>query len=173
MGVEPTNPVLAGTLVLKTRRATGPIPPPILRWERSLRWMPTEGPPAQQVQVQMKHCLPAIAVTIDHQAEAPIRNPYLSCDPVRHQQEVAEQSIISLIRIEECREVLARNNQDMDGRLRVDVFEGDRLLVLKHNFARTFSVSDLAKEAGIHVFALSILRLVLFPIAVAQFPSHF
>ncbi len=32
VGVEPTNPLLAGSLVLKTRRATGPIPPP-----RSLR----------------------------------------------------------------------------------------------------------------------------------------
>src|SRR3990172_1753509 len=28
VGVEPTNPLLAGSLVLKTRRATGPIPPP-------------------------------------------------------------------------------------------------------------------------------------------------
>lgn len=122
--------------------------------------------------MQMEHCLAAVAVTIDHHAEAPIRNPDLSCDPVRHQQEVPEQPIINLVRIEECRKVLTGNNQDMDRRLRVDVFEGDRLLVLKHNFARTFPVGDLTKETGIHAFALSIFCLALFPVTFAQFPSH-
>ena len=138
-----------------------------------LRRMPAEGPPTQQVQVQVIDCLPALAVTIDHQAEAPIRDSDLSCDPVRHQQKVPEQSIISLVRIEECREMLARNNQDMDGGLRVNVFKGDRLLVFIDNLPWTFSVGDLTKETGIHSLALAVFRLALFPVALAQFPSHF
>lgn len=48
--VELTNPLLAGTLVLKTRRATGPTPPPNGE-RRFLRRVPTEGSAAQQVQV--------------------------------------------------------------------------------------------------------------------------
>jgi hypothetical protein len=95
--------------------------------------------------MQVIHCLPAIAVAIDHQAETSIRDPNLSCDPVRHQQEVPKQSIISLIRIEECCKMLTGNNQDVDRGLRVNVFEGNRLLVLIHNLPRTFSAGNLAK----------------------------
>ena len=125
------------------------------------------------MQMQMVYRLPTLAVTIDHQAEASIRDPDLSCDPVRHQQEVPEQSIISLVRIEECCEMLARNNQDMDRGLWVNVLKSDRLLVLIDNLPWTFSVGDLTKETGIHSLALAVFRLALFPVALAQFPSHF
>ncbi len=134
--------------------------------------MPTEGPPTQQVNVQVIDCLPTLTVAVDHKAEAPIRNPDLSRDPVGHQQEVAQQPIISLIRIKECREVLTGNDQDMDRGLRVNVLKSNRLLVLIHNLTRTFPVCYLTKEAGVHILALSVLRLALFPVALAQFPSH-
>jgi hypothetical protein len=68
--------------------------------------------------------------------------------------------------------VLTGHNQDMDRRLRVDVLKGNRLLVLIHNLPRTFSVGDLTKETSVHFFALSILRLALFPVTFAQFSSH-
>ena len=134
--------------------------------------MPTERPPAQQVEVQVIDRLAALAVTIDHQTEATIRDSDLSRDPVPHQQEMPEQSIIGLVRIEECRKMSAGNNQDMDRRLRVDVFEGNGLLVLIHNLALTFSAGDLTKQTGIHTLTLSILRLALFSVTLAQFPSH-
>ena len=145
---------------------------PLLPGAGVLRGMPTEGPPAQQVEVQVIDRLPALAVTIDHKAEPTIRDSDLSRDPVRHQQQVSEQPIISLVRIEECRQVLTGNNQDMDRRFLVNIFEGDRLLVLIDNLPWTFSVGDLTKETGIHSLALSILRLTLFPVTLAQFPSY-
>ena len=120
----------------------------------------------------MIHCLPTLAVTIDHQTEAPLCDPDLLRDAVCHQQEVPEQPIISLGRIKDGREVLPGNNQDMDRRLRVNVFEGDRLLVLIHHLARTFPVCYLTKETGIHILALSVLGLVLLAVALAQFPSY-
>ena len=120
----------------------------------------------------MIHRLPTLAVAIDHQAEAPLRDPDLLRDAVCHQQEVPEQPIISLGRIEDGREMLTGNDQDVDRRLRVDVFEGDRLLVLIHHLARTFPVCYLTKETGIHILALSVLGLVLLAVALAQFPSH-
>ncbi|CBE69285.1 protein of unknown function [Candidatus Methylomirabilis oxygeniifera] len=134
--------------------------------------MPTEGPPTQQVNVQVIDCLPTLTVTIDYQSKTPIRNPDLPCDPVRHQQEVAQQPIISLVRIEDGREVLTGNNQDVDRGLRVNVFESYRLLVLIHNLPRTFTIGYLTKETGIHTLVLSIFRLALFPVALAQFPSY-
>lgn len=134
--------------------------------------MPTERPPAQQVEVQVIYCLPTLAVTIDHQAEAALCDPDLLRDEVCHQQEVPQQPIISLGRIEDGREVLPGNNQDVDRRLRVDVFEGDGLLVLIHHLDRTFPACYLTKEAGIHILAFSVLGLILLTVALAQFPSH-
>ena len=75
-----------------------------------LRRVPTEGPPAQQVEVQVIDRLAALAVTIDHKAEPTIRDSDLSCDSVGHQQEVPEQLIISFVRIKKCCEVLTGNN---------------------------------------------------------------
>lgn len=129
--------------------------------------MPTEGPPTQQVNVQVIDCLPTLTITIDYQPKAPIRNPDLSRDPVGHQQEVPEQPIISLIRLKKCREVLTGNDQDMDRGLRVNVFESYRLLVLIHNLPWTFTIGYLTKETGIHTRILSIFRLALFPVALA------
>ena len=120
----------------------------------------------------MKYCLPTLAVTIDHQAEAPLRDPDLLRDAVCHQQEVPQQPIISLGRIEDGREMLTGNDQDMDRRLRVDVFEGHQLLVLIHHLAMTFPVCYLTKETGIHILALSVLGLILLSVALAQLPSH-
>ena len=60
----------------------------------------------------------------------------------------------------------------MDRRLWVDVFEGDRLLVFIHNLPGTLTTGDLTKETAIHALALSILRLTLFSVTLAQFPSY-
>jgi hypothetical protein len=63
--------------------------------------------------------------------------------------------------------VLTGNNQDMDRCLRIDVFKSNNLLVLIHDPGRTFPIDYLAKEAGIHSLALSILCLALFSVALA------
>lgn len=68
--------------------------------------------------------------------------------------------------------MLTRNDQDMNRGFRMDVFKGDRLLVLVDNLPESFTISDLTKEAGVHAFVLSILRLALFSVALAQFQSH-
>lgn len=133
--------------------------------------MPSEGAAAQQVEVQVIDRLSALAVTIDYDAEAPIRDPDLSRDPVRHQQQMPKQPIISLVRIDECRNVLTGHNQDVDRRLRVNIFKGDRLLVLIDNLPRPLTLGNLTKETGLHALALSILRLALFSVTLTQFPG--
>ena len=93
----------------------------------------------------MEHRLSALAVAIDHQAEAPLRDSDLLCDTVCHQQEVPKQPIISLGRIEDGREVLTGNNQDMDRRLRVDVREGIDLVILVNRSGSYLSREDIAE----------------------------
>ncbi len=79
----------------------------ILSWHRrepivndfSLCWMPSKWSPSQQVEMQVKHRLPALAVTIQHQTKAPLSDSLLHRDAVRDQEEVPEELIITLLRV--------------------------------------------------------------------------
>ncbi len=78
VGVEPTNPLLAGSLVLKTRRATGPIPPP-----RSVRI--AEGVrccPAISAALRLGLQRIAVGVSIDLTTRASL-SPDLTFDTMR------------------------------------------------------------------------------------------
>jgi hypothetical protein len=46
--------------------------------------------------------------------------------------------------------MLARADEDMRGRLRRDVFEGEKFRIFIHQFRRQFAFADLAKDAVIH-----------------------
>ena len=116
----------------------------------SLRRMPTQPLSSQQVEVEVKDDLPAFAVAVQYQAEAPLGDTLLSGDAVRHQEEVPKESIITLACIKERREMPAGNNQDVDRRLRVDVLEGHRFFVLVDDLGGMLPLGDLTKETGLH-----------------------
>jgi len=116
----------------------------------SLRRMPTQPLPPQQVEMEMKHRLAALVIAVQHQAEAPLGDALLSGDAVRHQEEVPKEPIITLARLKDRREVAAGNDQDVDGGLRVNVLEGHRFFVLVDDLGGMFPLGDLAEETGLH-----------------------
>ncbi len=120
----------------------------------------------------MKHRLPALAVAIQHEAEASFGDPFLPCNGVCHQEEVSEHPIITLVRVQERREVPAGNNQNMDRGLWADVFEGHGLVVLVDDLAGKLPTGDPTKVAGLHARASAILCLALLSVSFAQFLSH-
>ena len=89
--------------------------------------------------------MPAFAVAVQHQAESPLGDALLPGDVVRHQEEVSEESIITLACIKERREMPAGNNQDVDRRLRVDVLEGYGVIVLVDDLGRKLPLGDLTE----------------------------
>src|SRR3972149_7568562 len=88
------------------------------RGHYSLRRTPTQPLSSQQVEGKVKDDLPAFAVAVQHQAESPLGDPLLPGDVVRHQEEVSEESIITLACIKERREMPAGKNQDLGWGLR-------------------------------------------------------
>lgn len=107
--------------------------------------------------------LPTLAVAVEHQPEAPLRDAFLPGNLVRDQQEMPEQPIVVLSRIQKRREVSARNDQDMDRGLRMDVLEGHGLVILIDDLAGKFSCRDPAKEAGLQGFPYRYSALLFFP----------
>jgi len=102
------------------------------------------------VKVKVKDDLPAFAVAVQYQAESPLGDALLPGDVVRHQEEVSEESIITLVCIKERREMPAWNNQDVDGGLRVNVLEGYGVIILVDNLGRKLPLNDLTEETGFH-----------------------
>jgi hypothetical protein len=112
--------------------------------------MPTQPLSSQQVEVEVKDDLPAFAVAVQYQAESALGDALLPGDAVRHQEEVSEESIITLASIKERWKVSAGNNQDVDRRLRVDVLEGYGFVVLVDDLGRKLPLNDLTEETGFH-----------------------
>lgn len=89
--------------------------------------------------------LSAIFAGVDYGAIAlcqPFGACYFGSCPVK----MTDQSIVLLISVGNRRNMLARNNKDVYGRLRVDVGKGVALVVLVDGFGRNTSIDDLAKE---------------------------
>ena len=62
--------------------------------------------------------------------------------------EVAEQVLVILFCVSDRGDVLPGDNEDMYGRLRLDVGEGVAVLILVDGFGRNASVDDLAEYAA-------------------------
>ena len=69
-------------------------------------------------------------------------------DELRDVEQVAEQRLVLLGRLAEARQAVARlrDDQKVDGRLRADVAEGERLVVLVQHRRRDLLGDDLVKD---------------------------
>jgi hypothetical protein len=95
--------------------------------------------------VDMIDGLAAVFARVDHGAIA-MREPFgagnLGGSPVK----MADQSVVLFASMGNGCDVLARNDKDVYGRLRIDVGKGVALVVLVDSFGRDTSIDDLAKE---------------------------
>ena len=102
-------------------------------------------PAAEQVQVQVVHCLPAIVSRVHDDAVTLVqllsaRNLSRSCHQMTHQSRVFGQ------RLSRGADVLLGNHQKVRRRLRIDVREADAAFVFIHAVRRYGAGDDLAKQ---------------------------
>ena len=90
---------------------------------------PPEGPAAEQVQVQVRHRLAGPLLAVEDQPIA-VRQAQLLRQLRRDQVQMAEQLAVLRLDVRVGRDDLARDDEDVDRRLRVDVVEGDAVVVL-------------------------------------------
>src|SRR5690349_6580825 len=107
--------------------------------------------------VQVHHGLPAVLVAIDDEPEPGVRDLLRLRDRGGRAQEPAGERLVGGFDIDDRRDVLPRNHEDVRRRLRVDVAEGDDLVVRKDGSCGDFPGDDAAEEA-IHGLARRRLR---------------
>ena len=117
---------------------------------RVLPWRPAESASCQQVQVDMKHRLSGVALTVQDRAVPALGIAMLfgqrCCAPDHGPDEV----VVARSQVVQRRDVLPRNDEDMKRRLRTDVLERDQILILVDEVARDLASDDLAEQAVAH-----------------------
>lgn len=109
---------------------------------------------AEQMEVEMIHGLAAVFAGVDDDAIA-FAKALVAGDCGGCREEVAEQIAIRGAGIVERGKVFAGNDENVDGRLRVEIGEGVTELVLVDGGGRDGTIGDLAEEAGHGVTSLA------------------
>lgn len=94
----------------------------------------------------MRHTLTAIRAIVDDEAITRLRQSTLSGDSARREQKMSEQRGILLLRLRDARDGFLGDDQDVRGRLRMDVAEGDCLSVLVNDIRGDLPRDDLLEE---------------------------
>jgi hypothetical protein len=106
-------------------------------------WGPVHLAPAQDMQVQVKNRLPGIRPGIDHQAVLPepdFFGRFSGC-----QQQMAQQ--LRIVRLVQGGDMPARDQQNMNRSLGLQVSESDSQIILVNERGRDLAAGDLAKNA--------------------------
>ena len=102
------------------------------------------GSPAQQMQMQVIHRLAAVVAGV-HDYAITGGEFFFARDLCYRPQQMAQQRGVFLARFRERNDVLARHNQQVNRRLRMNVRKGDTFLILVNTSRGNASIDDLAK----------------------------
>ena len=111
---------------------------------------PCHRPAAQHVRVRVRDGLPALPSGIEHDPVAGAVDPLSDGDLVRLADDLVKQAVTRAGESRHVWVVVARNHQDMRGRLRADVTESDYPLTVQHDRGLDLSGRDPAEQAVWH-----------------------
>src|SRR5207253_537933 len=104
-------------------------------------------PPADDVDVEVRHRLSGMHPRVDHQPVALLSEPLLPGQLHRHPEQLPSQRPLSLVeKLPDIREVLPGHHQKVLRGLGIDVGEGDHVLILVHQLDRYLTPGDLAED---------------------------
>jgi len=100
--------------------------------------------------MDVEDCLPGSTLRVEHRPIAFVRVSVFFCDSGRDSLHRSYQRIVVRGEIVQRGDVTTRDDQDMQRRLRVDIPNGDDLVVFMHEASRDLPCDDLAEEAIAH-----------------------
>lgn len=106
--------------------------------------------------VQVKHRLTGFGVGVDDGPETCAVDLALLGHPCCNHEQMPEKLTIGPEIIVQRSDVLSRNHQDVDRRLRMYVLKCKAALVFVHNLGRNFASGNPAKKAFVHADSLSL-----------------
>ncbi len=102
-------------------------------------------PAAEKVKVEMRDGLAAIGFAVDHESIA-VGQTQLRCQVFRDNKQVTQQFTVALSHIVGRGQDFFRNDQYMDGCLRIDVMKGQAAIVLIGDFGGDLLFNDLQEN---------------------------
>jgi hypothetical protein len=115
-----------------------------------------EHSPSQNVNVQVEDGLPRASAVVDDGPVSPGLEAARAGKLGGDLKEVPEEQLIFRPRIAKSGEVSARDHQQVNGRLRMEVLNRDYRLVFVDDLSRRFALDDSAKDAMVHGISLSL-----------------
>lgn len=112
----------------------------------NLAWGPGEGAAAEEVDVEMGNGFAAVGAVVDDKAVACGGYVFAAGDVGGGEEEAAEKRLIIGFGGSDSRDVLFRNDENMDRSLRRDVAEGEALIVLEDDVGWYFAGDDFFEE---------------------------
>jgi hypothetical protein len=112
----------------------------------ALAGRPGERAAAEDVEVYVEDRLARARARVDDGAVAALRESFLGGDARRGEEESAEEGLVGVGGVGERGDVAARDDEDVGGGLRVDVAEGEGVLVRVDDLRGDFARGDLAEE---------------------------
>jgi hypothetical protein len=98
------------------------------------------------MEVEVTHTLPAVRSSVDHNPVA-ILQTFLFSKVFYGHQDIPHQPLILRLEISQALDVLLGNDQDMGGRLRVDIAECRQLIGLQQKLCPQLTAADSAEQA--------------------------
>jgi len=105
-----------------------------------------QGPPAQQVQVDVVNFLTPVGIAVHDEPIAIFGNPFFFCDPGCNGKDSAQERFVLGRDVVGCGNGLVWNDEDVRRRLGMDVSKGRDKIVLKDDLSRDFSSNDFAEN---------------------------
>lgn len=104
-----------------------------------------QGATAEQVDVKVGDALAAVGTVVDHDAEAP-RELEPGGELTRREEKVAEEGLVAGLSQTDPVDASLGDHQHMDRSLRIDVMDGDALIVLVLDAGGDFPGDDAFKQ---------------------------
>lgn len=114
--------------------------------EENLSGRPGERASAEQVDVEVEDGLSGAGADVEDSAVS-VLDLALASDLCGGEMAAADDFGIGGFGFFQSREMPFRNDENVRGGLRVDVFEGDDVIVFMHFFGRNFAADDAAEKA--------------------------
>src|SRR5579864_99856 len=120
-----------------------------------MTWSPLPGRPghlasAEQMDMQVVHGLTAALTRVDDEAEARLVDALVLRDRLRDVEQASPQRVLGRRQLGHRFDVLAWEHEHMDRCLRVDVADGQHLVVLADKRGRLFVCRNGAEDAIVH-----------------------
>src|SRR3569832_2043185 len=108
---------------------------------------PPEAATAEQVQMQMEHRLPGVAVAVHHGAIAALGDAELLRHLLRREIHLPDQHVVIGFEVVDARDVLLRYHEHVYGCLRLNVAKGEHRVIFEHGVRLDLAVDHPANKA--------------------------